>query len=391
MLIIPHLSTKGKSTGYVQWLYFSGGRGERTFRLQPGPVPGLPARMVRRRHSRRRPETQTPSTAGCNLTAIIHGKLDSERKVWYNTFCMRKALCIPLVLLFLSACGQEKSEKPPDTETSVAETAKEAESRLFRSIHRSDDTKEVEKLLDAGVNINAQDEWGDTPLHKAVSSGRKDLVQLLIENGAYIDTRDKLGRTALHEAVYRKEAEIGKILIDAGADVSVIAKNGLTPLDWAWLQCRELMEPLRKHGAVSGEPYRVALVEAISRGDLEKVNEAINNGANANTKFIKGYIPLYQAVYSGHVKIVKLLLEHGADPNTGCSSKLSLLHTAVECEQKEIIRLLLNYGADPNASGGSFGGTVMDFVTPKNTSPEIIELLRAHGAKTGKELREEGK
>ena len=39
-------------------------------------------------------------------------------------------------------------------------------------------------LIDAGANVNVQDEWGNTPLHEATSLGRVEIAQMLIDEGA---------------------------------------------------------------------------------------------------------------------------------------------------------------------------------------------------------------
>lgn len=42
----------------------------------------------------------------------------------------------------------------------------------------------VKLLIDAGANINIQDESGNTPLHYSAASGKKDVVKYLLENKA---------------------------------------------------------------------------------------------------------------------------------------------------------------------------------------------------------------
>ena len=56
-------------------------------------------------------------------------------------------------------------------------------------------------------------------------------------------------------------------------------------------------------------------------------------------------------------------------------------------------KYLLEKGADPNIKGGDDRMTVLDMDKIANfaISDEIKKLLRSHGAKTSKELREEDK
>ena len=56
---------------------------------------------------------------------------------------------------------------------------------------------------------------------------------------------------------------------------------------------------------------------------------------------------------------------------------------------KEVVELLIAKGADVNAKGD--GGTTPLDRAIINDEPEIADLLRKHGGKTGEELKAEGK
>jgi len=77
--------------------------------------------------------------------------------------------------------------------------------RTFTPLHSASSSNDVQKakvLIDAGVNINAQCEYGLTPLMIALCEGDGDFMgpevaRLLIESGADVSLRDKDGETVL--------------------------------------------------------------------------------------------------------------------------------------------------------------------------------------------------
>ncbi len=74
--------------------------------------------------------------------------------------------------------------------------------------------QEAAKLvLDAGADINARHNTGQTPLIMAASKSHVDMVKLLIDRGANITIRDQDGKTALTEAAEQGSTEIVKHLL----------------------------------------------------------------------------------------------------------------------------------------------------------------------------------
>ncbi len=59
----------------------------------------------------------------------------------------------------------------------------------------------IKLCLDAGVDVNAVDNQGDTALHGAAQKGYDQVVQFLVDHGAKLDVKDKNGRTPLDAAM----------------------------------------------------------------------------------------------------------------------------------------------------------------------------------------------
>uniref|UniRef100_A0A093V039 Ankyrin repeat domain-containing protein 50 n=1 Tax=Talaromyces marneffei PM1 TaxID=1077442 RepID=A0A093V039_TALMA len=87
-------------------------------------------------------------------------------------------------------------------------------------------------LVIPGIELDAQDENCETPLHLAAKNGSPGTVKLLLEFGANVNAKDKKGLTPLHLAAARRDsfALVEMILTAKNIDVDARANNGRTPL-----------------------------------------------------------------------------------------------------------------------------------------------------------------
>jgi len=183
------------------------------------------------------------------------------------------------------------------------------------------DFDEVQRQLDAGVDVNEESSTGLTPLHYAASSGHNDIVELLIERGANVNATDS-----------------GK---------------GATPLDYAhWRDHEEVIETLNAHNAQrehekggKGIGHSSVIHDAALDGDIDEVQRQLDAGVDPNLKSSKGATPLFYAVYEGHLEIVELLITRGADVNAVYLNN-SVLDQAHSYDDQEIVELLEVHGAE---------------------------------------------
>jgi ankyrin repeat protein len=77
---------------------------------------------------------------------------------------------------------------------------KELEKDLFTAI-LFDNLKKVKDYLRKGVDINIQDEEGDTPLIASAVFGFTDIAKYLVDMGAKIDIKNNRGETALQASI----------------------------------------------------------------------------------------------------------------------------------------------------------------------------------------------
>ncbi|GIY58683.1 inversin-A [Caerostris darwini] len=106
------------------------------------------------------------------------------------------------------------------------------------------------------ANLWMRNSKGDMPLHEAVQSGRKDLVEWLLQHHqGSVNVSNSNGRTPLHIAALTNNVDMCKVLMDYGAFINPIMKNSknqhLTPLDAALHRGnRGCAKYLNLHGAL---------------------------------------------------------------------------------------------------------------------------------------------
>lgn len=150
----------------------------------------------------------------------------------------------------------------------------------------------IQLALDAGANINAMDEDGNTALGIATSCMKpeepeyKKIAKFLINKGINVNIKNDYSVSPLLW-LNNKDIEIVQMLIDAHSDVNVQDTFGRSPLE-----------------------------SAAGAGNKDIVLILLKAGANVNIKDKRGDTPLIDAARNGHVDITKILIEAGADINT---------------------------------------------------------------------------
>ncbi|MDX1295365.1 MAG: ankyrin repeat domain-containing protein [Sulfurimonadaceae bacterium] len=261
---------------------------------------------------------------------------------------------------------------------------------------KSNHIKLVAYLLNKGLDIDATDSQGNTPLgiavyqsgyaemirylikrhatlehknHKhqsplliAFMHGHIEYINILLESGVDIHTTDSLHTplTLCHEALEyspdQAEAfrKIEAQLLIKGAHVDVPCNElGWTPLFSCVTQSNnerigEVFELLFKLGVNvnhQDQNGRTALMIACSTGRTREMQRLLDNYANADLIDVFGWSALMFAVYYNHVRIVRTLLEYGADVNATSDKGLTALKIAKQYNRKLLEDLLIDYGA----------------------------------------------
>jgi ankyrin repeat protein len=199
----------------------------------------------------------------------------------------------------------------------------------------------LELLLEYGVDLNLNGDWGNTPLyfllrywdiarHEEVARG----LRWLLDHGA--DPNVRCGReqeTSLHVAARRGQApEVVKLLLERGADVLARRADGRT----AWLlavrsgfgEVAELLEAAREELSPADE-----LMAACGRGDVEE--------ARRLALPVDDHRLLPEAASQGRFDVVRACLAAGFPVDTTDENGATALHhTAIHGDAAAVRELL---------------------------------------------------
>jgi ankyrin repeat protein len=178
----------------------------------------------------------------------------------------------------------------------------------------------ISMFIDAGMNLNVDDERGDTLCHIAAENENEKVLATLLAAGAPHSKANRERELPAHVAAKSQNVALLKLLIDAGADCDSPDSRGITPC----------------HVAVSSfNPVGLELLLAANvRCDLPDIG---------------GFSPCFRAVSRGDVGSVARLIAHGCNLNRlSYNDKRSMCFIAASNSDEKMLTLLIASGVDVN-------------------------------------------
>jgi ankyrin repeat protein len=261
----------------------------------------------------------------------------------------------------------------------------------------------VDVLLKHRADINLPDPDGVTPLHVAIMNANWDLAKQLIDAGVDVNQWDLYGEAPLFTALdLRARIDGGRASIDplnattGTAIVKLLLERG------ANVNQQLFFKPANARGTTTTRGA-TPLIRMAANADIEMVKLLLEHKADATLNLADRQTPIH-AVLAGRatepqaVEMIRLLHKAGADLNLVALVNHreeirggTALHYAVRKRLKTVIKELASLGIDMNATDQD-GLTALDYTQGRGFMPfmalqtpvfkEEAQLLRELGATT---------
>ncbi len=219
------------------------------------------------------------------------------------------------------------------------------------------EVKDFAEALAAGADPNERDAWDRTPLNKAISNHRADLIIFLIDNGADPNLKDKQGKTALDHVMTDPDLKTVDLLIEKGARSLLINPD---------------LDPDSKDE--KGTPL---LIQAILAQNQIAVRYLLRAGADPNCRDAEESTPLIRAFYN-LPQVASMLMKAGADVKLADNWQRTPLHVAAKLDKNSLPALLEAGALIETVASGAY--TPLMYAC-SGEFPENVAFLLDRGAK----------
>jgi ankyrin repeat protein len=184
------------------------------------------------------------------------------------------------------------------------------------------DAAEINRLAATGVDVNAREGYGRTPLHIATFGRHRDAIAALAKARADLNLQERDRYDAVTIAAVADDVATLKLLLQLGASAKQITSryDGTALIAAAHLGHDEVVKLLIDTGAPLDHVNNLgwtALIEAIVLGQggprhVATLTALVRAGANVNLADRNGQTPLRLARQRGYKPMVAILEQAGA-------------------------------------------------------------------------------
>lgn len=159
-------------------------------------------------------------------------------------------LPIAIMILILTSCQQPTAKAIQ--ETPELKKSKAPEMDIHTAVI-SDNMDIVKQHIAAGSDLNVRDPFGgSSPLISAAVFGKTEMAKVLLDAGVDINFQNNDGSTALHTAAFFCRPEIVQLLLDRNADRTIRNKYNATAFDNVVLPFEQMKDAYDMMGVALG-------------------------------------------------------------------------------------------------------------------------------------------
>lgn len=260
------------------------------------------------------------------------------------------------------------------------------------------DVATAKLLIQANGNLHARDEYGNTPLHKAILIVNKELIELYLSFGANIHVTTATGHTALHTqcASFLDEpwgSKLTQELIQRGASVNCKDNQGRSPLHLAAinysLEKEETIRILIKAGSsltdldIQGfNPLHHFISQSRGCSEMDEtlaikfIDILLADEQSVNSVTAIGQTFLHLSISELPFQLLQYLVKKGCRLNIKDSRGQCLLHYIVDREEEitDVLKYLLNMGLKVDDCD-AWGQTALQLAIEKNKKKLAVALI----------------
>ena len=220
---------------------------------------------------------------------------------------------------------------------------------LLHTASKPGNEEVVQLLIQEGAEINASDEDGETPLHRALEfNNNYNVARKLIENGADLANKTTEGGTPLHNSFSDTIAEV--VSKDYRIEATSSNSQGMTTSHFFAQSSRTTLDVFRKGCQIDlanlwsrDNLGRTCLHFAVSAGNLSILPYLLEQASSTDIqrRDFKGRQPLHYAAQSSRaVQVINILIDKGCDLYAVDEMGQTAMHWAAYWKQMDAAKRL---------------------------------------------------
>jgi len=242
-----------------------------------------------------------------------------------------------------------------DAGADVNATSEAGQTALTIAVRHNVRPADLRILIEAGADLEfiaPNSSIQGPPLFMSVLNGRPNITKLLIDAGAELDARDDQGQTPLHWALSLHKPQQALVLLRAGADPNQAASSYQSIAGSVTQSYINKQLPLSVVKAAVDAGMRfdqpenellavdMALDYYMKKGDRRLLDLFVRAGLDIDSA---SEPPLNNfVIYNSPISVIKSLLTAGADINRQDDSGLTAIHWAMVYNRPKIIDFLID-------------------------------------------------